>query len=117
MKSIKFKEHLVKSILKGEKKSTWRLFDDKNLQLGDNFSLINSDNGLEFAQAKIVDVVEKSLGNLNDNDWEGHERYDSNEEMYEVFSKYYPEKEINYKTIVKIIKFKLMILGEGGNIS
>ncbi|MEK6889082.1 MAG: hypothetical protein AABW80_03155 [Nanoarchaeota archaeon] len=31
MKTIKFRESLSKLILKGEKNSTWRLFDDKDM--------------------------------------------------------------------------------------
>ncbi|NOY35708.1 MAG: ASCH domain-containing protein, partial [bacterium] len=42
-KSLKFKEHLVPLVLSGEKISTWRLFDDKDLRVGDKVDLINSD--------------------------------------------------------------------------
>ena len=41
MKILKFKNELVSLISSGEKDSTWRLFDDKNLQEGDEVILVN----------------------------------------------------------------------------
>lgn len=35
MKQIKFANDLVSKILEGSKTATWRLFDDKALQIGD----------------------------------------------------------------------------------
>ncbi len=52
--------------------------------------------------------------NLNEKDWEGQVRYVSDEEMYKVFSNYYPNKEVNKTTIVKIIKYKITELGGSG---
>lgn len=44
--------HLVPLVLSGEKTSTWRLFDDKDLQKDDDLLLINKATGDEFAKAK-----------------------------------------------------------------
>lgn len=41
MKTIKFRDYLVPLVLSGEKNSTWRLFDDKDIQVGDTVQLIN----------------------------------------------------------------------------
>jgi hypothetical protein len=107
MKIIKFNKNLVELILKGEKTSTWRLFDDKDLQVGDELILVNKDTGEEFAQAVIVKLQEKKLSKLEESDWEGHERYESLEVMYKAFSKFYPNHQINSDTLVKIVKFKI----------
>ena len=53
MKVIKFKNSLVSSVLSGEKDSTWRLFDDKDLKEGDELSLVNKDTMEEFGKAVI----------------------------------------------------------------
>ena len=45
MKTLKFASHLVQKILSGEKTSTWRLFDDKDLQVGDGLIFVNKDTG------------------------------------------------------------------------
>ena len=39
MKVLKFREYLVPLVLSGEKDSTWRLFDDKDLSVGDEIEL------------------------------------------------------------------------------
>lgn len=107
MKKLKFQPHLAKKILNGEKTTTWRLFDDKDLTIGDEIELY--ENGIEkpFEVGKIVEIVEKPLGELTDNDWVGHERFDSEEEMYATYRKYYGPS-VDEKTIVKIISFKLV---------
>lgn len=105
MKKLKFVDNLVKLILSGEKTTTWRLFDDKDLQTGDNLIFINKDTGNEFGTAKILSVVEKKLIELDDSDYEGHEKFESLEKMYDAYKQYYSEN-INQDTIVKIIKFE-----------
>ena len=45
MKSLKFYKDSIGSILNGAKTSTWRLFDDKNLQVGDELKFINKETG------------------------------------------------------------------------
>ena len=75
MKCLKFKPHLVAPILTGEKTSTWRLSDDKDLQEEDEFVMINEETGKKFAKGKITKIEEKKLGDLKDEDFEGHEKY------------------------------------------
>lgn len=104
MKSLKFSPHLVEKILSGEKFSTFRLFDDKNLTLEDDLIFINKENNEEFGKAKITDLKMKTLGTLSEDDWIGHEKYHSEEEMYNDFRKYYGDK-VNKNTEVKIISF------------
>tara|TARA_Y100000034_G_C6664819_1_gene291594 strand:+ start:163 stop:486 length:324 start_codon:yes stop_codon:yes gene_type:complete len=107
MKTLKFREKLSEKILSGEKTSTWRLFDDKNLQQDEIVSFLVWETKEEFAKAKLVDVKETNLGELTEEDWEGHEKFNSEEQMYQTYSKYYLQ-EVTKDTIVKIIKFKLI---------
>jgi hypothetical protein len=51
MKTLKFAANLVPLILSGEKTSTWRLFDDKDLQVGDELEFINKNTNTTFASA------------------------------------------------------------------
>lgn len=106
VKTLKFKDSLAKLILAGEKDSTWRLFDDKDLRKGDSVKLINSDTGEVFAHAVLTEVREKKMGELEAVDFEGHEKYSSEEEMYQTYRGYYGDK-VDPKTVVKIIRFKL----------
>lgn len=106
MKTLKFRPYLVLMVLSGEKCSTWRLFDDKNLQEGDEVELQEFVTNKPFAQAVITKVVEKPMGELTDSDKDGHEIFDSDEKMYETYSRYY-KTEVIPETPVKIIFFEL----------
>ena len=107
MKTLKFREELSKLILKNEKKTTWRLFDDKNLSVGDEVTFLVYGTLEEFARARITAVHETSFGSLTDEDWDGHEKYDSEAEMYATFSGYYGRK-VDANSPVKVIRFEFL---------
>lgn len=107
MKTLKFSEDLVPMVLSGEKTSTWRLFDDKDLQVGDELSFVDKKTGNEFATAKIISVREKPLGKIDDSDFTCHEKFANKEEMIETYKKYYGDS-VNDNTIVKMIEFRVL---------
>jgi len=106
MKTLKFRPALAKLIIEGKKTTTWRLFDDKDLQTGDSVELMDWETKKIFGHATITEANEKPLKDLNDNDWAGHERFSSDEEMYAKYREYYPGREIGPDTTVKIVHFK-----------
>lgn len=106
MKTLKFKPSLIPLVLSGEKDATWRLFDDKDLVAGDELSLVNKETGEEFAKAVITSIREKKLGDLEDADFDGHEKFESEEKMYEAYRGYYGDR-VTPESVLKIIKFKL----------
>jgi len=106
MKSLKFKNDLVIEILAGRKTSTWRLFDDKDLKIGDEIELINKDTLEKFAEAKIIEVSEKKIKDLEEKDAVGHGKFEGGNSVVENFRQYYGDK-VNLNTNVKIIKFEL----------
>jgi hypothetical protein len=108
MKTSKFRPELAKLVMEGKKTTTWRLFDDKDFQAGDELELINKETLTPFAHAVITEIVEKPLKDFDDADWEGHERYPSDEAMYAAYRGYYPGREIDPNTPAKIIHFKLV---------
>ena len=108
MKTLKFKDNLVPLVLSGEKYSTMRLFDDKNLQAGDELTLINKDSGEEFSKATIISVREKKLGDFTEQDYEGHEKFENDEHMYATYRSYYGDR-VTPDTLAKIVVFKLNI--------
>lgn len=105
-KTLKFDSNLVPQILSGQKTSTWRLFDDKDLQVGDNLIFVDRENGKEFAKAVITSVHDREIQNITESDYEGHERYDSKEAILESFRKHYGLG-VTPTSVLKIIKFKL----------
>lgn len=114
MKTIKFRPALAQLIIEGKKTTTWRLFDDKDLQTGDVVELMNSETKEIFGHAFITEVVEKPIKDLDDHDWEGHERFSSDEAMYAAYRTYYPGKEIGSDTLVKILHFARYAETAGG---
>jgi hypothetical protein len=107
MKTLKFRPHLAEMILKGEKTTTWRLFDDKDIQKGDHIALINWETKEEFAQAEVMDAWEKKLGEVEEKDFSGHEVFKDKEEMLAEYRHYYGDR-VDLDSPVKIIKFKLI---------
>lgn len=107
MKTLKFRHNLIEKILNGSKTVTWRLFDDKNLQVGDQVEFIDWESGEKFAEAEITGMREKKLNEIEEKDFEGHEKYESTEEMLRHYKKYYGEK-VDMDTIIKIVEFKLL---------
>ena len=107
MKTLKFMPHLVPKVLSGEKTSTWRLFDDKNLQIGDEFLMINKETSEEFAKGKITKVREKKLSELDDADFIGHEGYKDKEDMLNHYKGYYGDR-VSLDTPIKLVDFELI---------
>lgn len=104
---MSFRHHFAEQIIDGKKNVTWRLFDDKDLQVGDELELIDSETKVRFAHAVITEMREKKLGEIDDVDYVGHETYASNDEMIQTYKGYYNDQ-VDANTVVKIIKFKLV---------
>lgn len=107
MKTLKFRKELSELILRNEKTTTWRIFDDKDIKKGDVMQFLVWETKEVFANAKIINVTEKKFKDLNEQDLDGHEKFASKEEMYTTYSIYY-NKTVDENTLVKIIKFELI---------
>ncbi|MEK7174673.1 MAG: ASCH domain-containing protein [Patescibacteria group bacterium] len=106
MKTLKFKAHLVAPIILGEKVSTWRIFDDKNLAVGDELSFVEAGTTKEFARAVITDVRSKRLREATQADFDVWERRDNLEEMLELFRGYYGDR-VTPESMMKLVTFRL----------
>ncbi|MHA1923271.1 MAG: ASCH domain-containing protein [Candidatus Heimdallarchaeota archaeon] len=106
MKRLKFSEPLPDLVLSGEKDSTWRINDDKDITIDDVLSLCR-DDGTEFARAKVKWIKLTRFRYLTEEDKQGHESFSTDEEMYRTYSGYY-DTNVTPDTPLKIIKYKLM---------
>lgn len=93
-------------IISGVKTTTWRLFDDKDLQLGDELVFVDKSNDQEFAKAMITAIREKTLGEIDDHDLSEHDTFTSRERMLADYHSYYGDR-LSDDTIVKMISFRL----------
>lgn len=106
MKPLKFYEPLPDMIMSGEKDTTWRIDDEKEITVNDKLSLQDAE-GEEFARARVLWTKMTTFDRLTEEDREGHESFDSREEMLETYSDYY-DKKVEGDTEVKVIKFEVI---------
>jgi ribonuclease HI/uncharacterized protein YhfF len=113
VKTLKFDHELAQLILKGEKTSTWRLYDDKDLSVDDVIKVIdkvdpkNPESWQVIGTAKVTEVTEKKLGNVTEEDMKGHEAFNSREDMLNTYKDYYGER-VTFDTPVKIVFFEFV---------
>lgn len=65
---------------------------------------MNRETGNTFGYGVILNIKETTLGSLVESDWEGHEHYASENEMYETFRLYYGN-EVGPNSPLKIVAF------------
>ena len=106
MRTFKFQAKHVKSILKGIKTTTWRLFGDGDVEAGDHVEFVNQKTNKRFVIANIISVEDKTLSDISVKDWEGHGEFKDDEEMFKTYKDIY-KREVDKNTLVNIIKFKL----------
>jgi hypothetical protein len=106
-KRIRFMPELVPLVLSGEKSSTWRIDDDKDLTPEDILDFIETGSDRHFATARVCAVIEKLMGDVTDEDFETHEKFPSHQAMYQTYSQYY-QKSVGPDTPLKIINFELI---------
>lgn len=112
MKTLKLDHDLATLVREGKKTATWRLYDDKNIQVNDEVILIdkvdptNPEVWDEVGTAIVDMVIEKRLGEIAKKDFDGHETFASREEMLKIYQKYYGPQ-VTFETPVKMIHFTL----------
>ncbi len=110
MKTLKLEHHLAELVLKGEKTSTWRMYDDKDIAVNDGIQLIDKVDPHDrttwqpIGIAHVNTVIQKRLGDITAKDMDGHEQFSSEMEMVQTYRKYYG-KQVSVATPVKIIQF------------
>lgn len=106
MKIVKFTPHLSELIKAGTKVTTFRLFDDKDLRVGDKFIMATRDGNLvtEFGTAVITEVIIRTIDTLKSEDYAGHEPVENPIEYYKQF---YGDK-VTGESEVKVIKFDVL---------
>jgi ribonuclease HI len=111
VKTLKFNHKDAALVLKGEKTSTWRLFDDKDLSVDDEIKFIDkvepdiSKSWQVIGKATVEEIREKKLKNVTKEDMEGHVEFGSNDEMLDYYKNIYGER-VTLETPVKIVFFK-----------
>ena len=110
MKKLKLDHELAQMVLDGRKTSTWRLYDDKDLTVNDQLQLIDKIDPAKPATwqvigvARINRIIEKRMGDIAPEDYDGHEPHESPEDRLRTYQGYYGDR-VSWDTPVKIIHF------------
>lgn len=104
MKTLKFIEDQIADIESGKQTTTWRLFDDKDLNVGDEIQFVNSNTANVFGYATINEIVIKRIIDLDEQDKQGHRVYENDLEILDAFRRFYGS-EVTPKSIVKVVKY------------
>lgn len=110
MKTLKLDHELAELIRNGTKRTTFRLFDDKQLSVGDELQFVDKvdpdDSGTWtiIGEGVIDSVIEKRISALTPEDYNGYEAYNSTDELLTTLRKYYGPM-VTADTPVKVIKF------------
>lgn len=113
MKFLKVSHKMAKLITAGQKNSTWRINDEKNLSVDDEIGIIDKvdpkdpSTWLVIGTGRISQVVQKHLKDIQNNDLEVGEQFASRTEMIKTFQHYYG-RDINEQTTVKIVTFSFV---------
>lgn len=114
MKTLKVDHKGAELIKTAKKTSTWRVYDDKDLHVNDEVEIIDKvdpvdpDSWRVIGKAKINLIIEKRLGDIDQQDMRGHETYDSRQEIIKEFQNYYGNS-VTEDTPVKIIYFDFLV--------
>jgi len=101
---------MAKLIYSGEKKSTWRINDEKNVSVDDQIGIIDKVNPDDHSSWQIIgtgrvsEVLQKRLNDIEPGDLGVGEDFESKPQMLKTFRKYYGG-DISEHTPVKIISF------------
>jgi ribonuclease HI len=117
MKSLKFDHDLAQHILDGQKTNTWRLYDDKDISVGDTINIVdkvepgNPATWRVIGTARIEAIIQKKLGKVDESDYAGHEKFTTPEQLLKTYQAYYGPQ-VDLQTPVKIIHFTFSPAGE-----
>jgi hypothetical protein len=95
-KTLKFPSHFTETIKTQASIITTRLFDEKNLNVGDTIDLLTKESGEKFASGKITKIQEKTFADVlaDAKDPEG---------LHKMYEEDYYHQKIDSTTPVKFI--------------
>jgi ribonuclease HI len=110
MKTLKFNHATASLVQGGQKTTTWRLFDDKDISVNDLIKIIdkvdpnNPQSWQVIGEGAVNQIVEMKLQDISPTDMKG-EGFSSQSEMLVVYRNYYGNR-VEMDTPVKIIHFE-----------
>lgn len=110
MKRIQLEHGLAQMVLAGEKTSTWRLYDTDDMTVNDEVVIIDKlkadqpQTWKPIGTGRINKIIEKRMGDIDDADYDGHERHETPLARLEFYKGLYGDR-VSWDTPVKMIHF------------
>jgi ribonuclease HI len=110
MKKIQLAHDLAAMVLRGEKTSSWRLFDKDDVTVNDQVVIIDKVEPEQpqtwrvIGSGRVNRIIEKRMGDISEEDYVGHQRHASAEERLDYYRGVYGDR-VNWDTPVKMIHF------------
>lgn len=111
MKKLKLDHGSAQQVLAGAVTSTWRMFDDKDLTVNDQFELVDKvqpdspQTWKVIGTARIGRIIEKRLGDIQPDDYNGSDAVsEPPHERLKRYQSYYGDR-VTWDTPVKMIHF------------
>lgn len=110
MKTLKLDHDHAIAVQQGIQTATVRLYDDKDLAVNDEVQLIdkvdpsNPETWKPIGTVRIDSIIQKRLGDLEDDDYRSEREFTNKREMLEAYRKYYGPQ-VDEGSPVKIIRF------------
>lgn len=108
MKTLKLNHQEAQQILHG-KRTTWRLYDDKDLSVNDHVQLIDKvipDNPATWKNigtAQVTKILQKQFGEITQREYE-QEGYKKLQDMVDTYVNFH-NREVIYTTPIKVVHF------------
>jgi len=104
IKKLYFGPPYPRILFTGDKNKTFRVSSGDRYNVDDDISLCCAD-GREFAKATVSRKTRKTFAELEERDWEGHERFSSERDMYMTYSNW-ERSPVTPETSLDIIEYK-----------
>lgn len=110
MYRLKFGPEQLRALLEGDKRTTWRLLSDTPVSLvepGHRFYALNK-HETEMAILQVEWTKLTRVGLLTEEDKKFHKSYETEEEILDELSMFYPDTDVKSETGIVVIRFTLV---------
>jgi len=109
MQDLKFKDKYIEQIVKGDKRTTWRVDHQETFRPGQTVRLKNT-NGNAFAKAEVKWYKYTTIESMSDEDLKYHTSPDTTAGVINTLQELYPEHNVVVETEISVIRYDVLEL-------
>jgi len=104
MQDLKFKDKYIEQIVKGNKRTTWRVDHEEVFRPGRTILLKNT-NGNSFAKAEVKWYKYTTIDSMSGEDFKYRTSSDTTAGVVNTLQKLYPEHDVVVETEISVIRY------------